>query len=96
MFQPQPSSYIGVRMEYYLMMHCMRLKGLIVKNATLYPEGNTIHTFPVSQEMLIKMVRNHQTLQWFRSDLSAANVAMLQQERPEITFVLDYTIITRC
>lgn len=41
----------------------------------------------VSQEMLIKMVRCHCTLRWVRSDLSAENVAMLQQERPEVVFV---------
>jgi hypothetical protein len=39
--------------------------------------------------MLIKMVRLHPTLRWLRSDLSEENVAMLKQERPEITFVSD-------
>ena len=42
---------------------------------------------PVRQEMLIKMVRLHPTLRWLRSDLTKENIAMLQQERPEITFV---------
>jgi hypothetical protein len=44
---------------------------------------------PVTQEMLIKIVRRHPTLRWLRSDLTEANIAMLQQERPEITFVSD-------
>jgi hypothetical protein len=39
------------------------------------------------QEDIIQMVRNHPSLHWLRSDLSAENVAMLQQERLGITFV---------
>jgi hypothetical protein len=35
----------------------------------------------VSQEMLIKMVRNHPALRWLRSNLLEENIAMLQQER---------------
>ena len=41
----------------------------------------------VSQAMLIKMVRNHPTLRWLRSDLTEENITMLQRERPDITFV---------
>jgi hypothetical protein len=44
---------------------------------------------PVTQGMLVKMVRTLPKLRWLRSDLSAENVAMLQKERPEITFVSD-------
>jgi hypothetical protein len=80
-----------------LLMICKALERLSIKNATWCLWENPNEKSPVSQDMLIKMVRNHQTLQWFRSNaLSADNVAMLQQERPEITFVLNYTIITRC
>jgi hypothetical protein len=32
-------------------------------------------------------VRRTLTLRWFRSDLTAENVALLQRERPEVTFV---------
>ena len=39
------------------------------------------------QEVIVKMVRNRPQLRWLRSDLTPENVAMLQQERPEITFV---------
>ena len=35
----------------------------------------------------MKMVRLHPTLKWLRSDLTAENVAILQQERPDVTFV---------
>jgi hypothetical protein len=80
-----------------LLMICKALERLSIKNSTWCLWENPNEKSPVSQDMLIKMVRNHQTLQWFRSNaLSADNVAMLQQERPEITFVLNYTIITRC
>ena len=42
----------------------------------------------MSQNMLIKFVRNApSTLVWFRSDLSAANIQMLQSERPGMEFV---------
>ena len=42
----------------------------------------------ISQNMLIKFVRNAPpTLVWFRSDLSATNIQMLQSERPGIEFV---------
>lgn len=41
----------------------------------------------IPQEGLIKLVRNSPNLTWFRSDLTAENVEMLQTERPEVTFV---------
>ena len=87
-FQQQPS-FVGLDMEFYVMMRRTGLTRLSIKNATWCPAGNATETFPVSQEMLIKMVRNNLTLQWLRSDLSAENVAMLQQERPDVTFVSD-------
>lgn len=73
----------------YLMVRCMRLQRLSIKNATWCTEENPLEKFRVSQQMLIKMVRNHATLKWLRSDLSAENVAMLRQERPDVTFVSD-------
>ena len=77
------------RLEHYLIRECSHLERLSIKNATWCLQENPLEKFPVSQGMLIKMVRKHQTLQWLRSDLSAENVAMLQQERPEVTFVSD-------
>ncbi|CAB9506780.1 expressed unknown protein [Seminavis robusta] len=41
---------------------------------------------PFTQLGLIKFVRNAPNLRWFRSDLTADNVKMLQQERPEVIF----------
>ena len=42
---------------------------------------------PFSQNMLIKLVRHHPTLRWLRSDLTDENIAMLNEERPEVTLV---------
>jgi hypothetical protein len=39
---------------------------------------------PVSQELLIKMVRRYPALRWLRRDLTQGNIAMHQQERPDI------------
>jgi hypothetical protein len=39
------------------------------------------------QEVIVQMVRNRPQLRWLRSDLTPKNVAVLQQERPGITFV---------
>lgn len=73
----------------YLMEDCERLERLSIKNATWSLEYNAAERYPVSQRMLIKMVRNHPTLRWLRSDLSEENVVMLQREKPEITFISD-------
>ncbi len=40
---------------------------------------------PFSQEQLIKLVRNHPTLRWLKSDLTDVN--MLKAERPDIALV---------
>lgn len=42
---------------------------------------------PLSQTALVKLVRSTPQLRWFRSDLTPQNIQMLQQERPEITFI---------
>jgi len=41
---------------------------------------------PLSQEALMKFVRNATKLRWFRSDLTRENIVILKQERPEILF----------
>ena len=73
----------------YMFDRHANLACLSIKNATcrLRNEEDSRETAqPVPQEMLIKMVRRHPSLRWLRSDLSEENIAMLQQERPEITF----------
>ena len=41
---------------------------------------------PLPQSGLMKLVRNSPNLQWFRSDLTPANVEILRKERPNVTF----------
>lgn len=72
----------------FMFRHCPNLERLSIKNlVTVYVSQNALQTRHVSQEMLIKMVRHHPTLRWLRSDLTEENIAILQQERPDITFV---------
>ena len=71
----------------YMFCLCSCLERLSIKNVTWFDEHNRAEEGPISQEMLIKMVRHHPTLRWLRSDLTEENIAMLKQERPEITFV---------
>ena len=72
----------------YMFEHCPRVERLSIKGCTLYEYGGEEEVeSELPQEDLIDMVRNHPSLRWLRSDLSAENVAMLQQERPEMTFV---------
>jgi hypothetical protein len=73
--------------NYYLLMECTSLDSLSLKGATVLRDEYGDETEPLSQDALIKMVRGHSTLRWLRSDLTLENVAMLKQERPDITFV---------
>jgi hypothetical protein len=41
---------------------------------------------PLPQSGLMKLVRNSPNLQWFRSDMTPANVEILRKERPYLTF----------
>jgi hypothetical protein len=67
-------------------MHCRKLQRLSMKN-TIMTIGAV--SKPISQAMIMKLVRHHPTLQWLRSDLTQENIATLQRERPHITFVVD-------
>jgi hypothetical protein len=70
----------------YLLYRCSHLKCLSIMNATWsFPGSETSN--PVTQEMLLKMVRHHPTLRWLQSDLTQENITMPQEEKPEITFV---------
>lgn len=71
----------------YLLERCSRLERLSLKGASVKVVSIADSPVPILQEALIKMVRRHPTLRWLRSDLSHENVALLEQERPEITFV---------
>ena len=71
-----------------LLGSCIHLERLSIKDATFCCRFTPAEIkFPVTQNMLIEMVRNLVSLKWLRSDLTPENIAMLQQERSDITFV---------
>lgn len=73
--------------------HCWLLRYCSACLERLDIKGAVFYSFfmrglkPVPVEMIMKFVRNTPTLRWLRSDLSAANVALLKRERPDVTFV---------
>ena len=73
----------------YLWRHCPRLERLSMKNATYLPHSYPYQQDPqpLSQDMLIKLVRFHPTLRWLRCDLTNENIAMLKEERPQVTVI---------
>jgi hypothetical protein len=73
--------------DVYMMKNCTRLRRLSIKDVRLKVGMCSGQQYYMCQTIIIKMVRNHPTLRWLRSDLTAENVAMLQRERPDITFV---------
>jgi len=74
--------------NFFMFMRCRSLERVSVKNAS-FDSSPDVDSSPVTQEMLIKFVRRTPSLRWLRSDLTEENTVMLQQERPEITFVTD-------
>ena len=79
----------GGQSGFFLFKFCSSLERLSIKNVSWASEPRVRKRKDVSQAMLIKMVRNHPTLRWLRSDLTEENIAMLQQERPDITFLTE-------
>lgn len=78
--------YAGSNPDYYMFWNCPGIKRLSIKDCRLYDTlAGTTSSLP--QDILIKMVRHHPSIEWLRSDLSVENIAMLQQERPGMTFV---------
>jgi hypothetical protein len=75
----------------YMFCRCPSIERLSIKECKVSnptPSGMQSRLLP--QALLIKMIRNHPSLHWLRSDLSAEHVAMLQQEHPDTTFVSEY------
>lgn len=74
--------------RFYMLRNGFKLERLSMKGCTwVDPFEEEKHA--ISQEMIMKMVRRLDRLRWLRSDLTNENLALLQQERPEITFVTD-------
>ena len=63
------------------------LERVSLKKATYYVFGKKKNAKPFTQMGLMKFVRGAENLRWFRSDLNDESVAILQKERPKITFV---------
>lgn len=80
------SKLLHVHAFYYMFMHFPRLQRLSIKNCTWGIWGSDDSNV-VSDEMIIKMVREHSSLRWLKSDLTEENITRMKQERPDITFV---------
>jgi hypothetical protein len=63
--------------------YSQKIERISCRRAKWY-QNSKFRTF--SQEGLMKFVRSAPRLKWFRSDLTPENIAILQQERPEIVF----------
>jgi hypothetical protein len=70
--------------KYFIFHYCCKsLERVSIRNAKLYKYDSSPKIIP--QNALIKFVRNAPpSLRWFRSDLTHANMDMLQLERPDI------------
>jgi hypothetical protein len=80
----------GSNYNYYLWIYYRRLERISMNAVSCWccgARGDVEE--PMLQEAIVKMVRHTPTLHWLRSDLTEENVAMLQNERPEVTFVSD-------
>ena len=67
-----------------LLNYSQRLERVSLLGTTWYRKGQLS---TLSQAYLMQFVRRSPNLVWFRSDLTLENVAILQQERPNISFV---------
>jgi len=75
-----PLQRVSIRNARYYDHHTMHFDD--DGNVQEYDQG------PLDQNILVKFIRNApSTLTWFRSDLSARNIRLLQLEKPQIQFV---------
>lgn len=73
--------------DHHMLMHCRTLERLSIKNSMWFLNHNQY--LPITEDMIIKFARRTPTLRRLRSDLTAENVTMLKQERPDVTFVME-------
>jgi hypothetical protein len=64
-----------------------QLERLSLRNARYYYMDNLSNVRDIPQSVIITFVRRAANLTWLRSDLTPENVAMLQRERPNVSFV---------
>jgi Xaa-Pro aminopeptidase len=62
---------------------------VVDEDEDVWGDGELI-TVAISQKAIMKFVRFTPTLRWLRSELTDEHVAMLRQERPNVTFVRDF------
>jgi hypothetical protein len=79
----------NLRTKHILLTWCFiagsTLERVSIKNVTYQRiHDNQIEVYPVTQKMIMKMVRHHPALKWLRSDM-AENVSILQQKRGRIS-----------
>jgi len=86
-FEDEPTN--GSTTNFFMWMYCSGLERLSMRNAKWDAIPRNEVPLPITQEMLIKFVRNTPTLRWLRSDLAEDSIAILKRERPEVTFVSD-------
>eukprot|EP00980_Cylindrotheca_fusiformis_P014502 scaffold3875_cov123-Cylindrotheca_fusiformis.AAC.22 len=72
------------RLWSFLAAHNHRLTKVSLRGTRSYTRNGRFDS--LSQETLMKFVRFSGALKWFRSDLTMENIAILKQERPDITF----------
>ncbi len=63
-----------------------QLERVSLKNAKFSNDGHREAPQVVPQSALLKFARCAPKLRWFRSDLTEENIAILQAQRPEVTF----------
>lgn len=63
------------------------LQMMQVGNNNNLAESNALRGKPFTQLSLMKIVRKATNLKWFQSDLTELNVAIMKEERPDVTFV---------
>jgi hypothetical protein len=83
-YTPKSAPFQAPGGQVCIFFHCnSKLERVSLKNARCYSHQKRER---MPQAVLIQFVRHTPSLRWFRSDLSPENVAILQAERPEITF----------
>lgn len=68
---------------------CMLTESLArvsIKNTSVHVLGRVNERIPISQKALMKCARLLPRLKWFRSDLTAENIAILKVELPQVHF----------
>jgi hypothetical protein len=70
----------------YIFNHCPRLERLSIMHCCYQEETDYYkESFELRQDQLIKLVRCHPSLKWVRAHFTKQTMALLQEERPEVS-----------